>query len=203
MAGESRFAAGAGAGTEMGPALLPTPLSPACGPLPKEACLTPGAWPQTGCGSLARRSRRCRMCLVAGSGREDLSLALRQSASGSVTPATSSGCACAEASTLPSVAGPLVVRPFASGVAPWVALLVFGIALAGASLCPAGFTMCFTFASFASGGLPGFRIGRRSLVRCVRLLRPMSGECRSVPSRASGQRRTYPLLAEWPVDKAG
>jgi hypothetical protein len=65
-----------GTATEMGPALLPTPLSPACGPLPKEACLTPGAWPQAGCGSLARRSRRCRMCRGAGCDPGDLSLAL-------------------------------------------------------------------------------------------------------------------------------
>ena len=54
----------------MGPALLPTPLSPACGPASRY--LAPGVSPlatrRSARGYVARRSRRCRIVLVAGSG---------------------------------------------------------------------------------------------------------------------------------------
>lgn len=54
----------------MGPTLLPTPLSPACGPASRY--LAPGVSPlvtrRLARGYVARRSRRCRIVTVAGSG---------------------------------------------------------------------------------------------------------------------------------------
>lgn len=152
----------------MGPASLPTPLSPACGPFRRGVL---DAWRMT-----AGRLRLARPALapvpdvpVAGSDREDLSLAIRQPATGSVSPATSSGSASAKASALPSVAGHRVVRPFASGDARWDALSFVGIALAGASLCPTGFALCFTFASSASVELLGSGSAGDPSLRCLPL----------------------------------
>ena len=192
--------------TEMGPASLPTPLSPACGPLPDgELCLTPGASPQAGCGTLPG-ARAGAGPPVARDGAGTAPMPFRQSATGASCPATSSGCACARGHWRCH----RWLDPWRSGrslrVVPYVMLCrSMGSHLADASLCPTGSAMCFTLASQRFRGLavaldrqgvPSLRLRALSAFRCRE-------NARLDRVGQDGQRGTYPLLAQRPVDKGG
>lgn len=113
----------------------------------REPCLTPGALPQAGCGTLARRSRRCRSAGGWGWCRHRSLAVPAVRDRGRPSRHLKRPRLCQGALALPSVAGPGAIRPFASGGAQCDALSGFGMALAGGSLCPTGFALCFTFAS--------------------------------------------------------
>lgn len=101
---------GNGAGIAADPTLTGVWTSPQ-----RELCLTPGASPQAGCGTLARRSRRCRSAGGWGWCRH------RSLAVPAVRDRGRGSChlerlrLCQGALALPSVAGPCAIRPFASG----------------------------------------------------------------------------------------